>query len=611
MKQTRIGDARVNFSSLIIEGDAGRYSIEPRVLEVLEVLIEHHGEVVSRDDLIDRVWGIGYGGDERLSRAISLLRKAFGEKRGDHRHIETISKRGYRLIAPVDGKERETGSAAAFDPPQRSIAVLPFVNMSADADHEHFADGMTEELLNVLTHVSELKVSGRTSSFSFKGKTTDVREIGATLNVAHILEGSFRREGNKSRITAQLVSTEDGYHLWSESYDEVVSNVFQLQDKVANAIVSALAKVMDFAPPEQSSARPTENEQAYELYVQGRKLTYHANGQTTIPTAIGFLERAVKLDPGFALAWTWLALAHTVLGEYAQTKDWRRHYQSGREAIQKSLAIDPSNAIAWHTKGTILTREVRIDEAFGAFKRAYDLDSNSERPLIGLGYANSMIGHHEKAADLMQRAIAIDPLNGSWHSQMGGIELQRGDKRAAEACMRQAYDLGSGPAAFTIALLIGEREGPAAAIAYAEECYSGLNASERAELKSPLARKLVLDAFYKHRRLATWLVSSKLKRRYGDPDSQPTISSIMGFYFMWQPQNLMRAIVQKPNSLVGYVIGRFFEKTERGLALRSHPDFPAFAERIGLVRAWQKYGWPDTVQPLPETDGSNGRFEVF
>ena len=611
MKQVHIGDARVNFSSLVIEGDAGRFSVEPKVLDVLEVLIEKHGEVVSRDDLIDRVWGIGYGGDERLSRAISLLRKAFGERRGDHRHIETISKRGYRLIAPVNGKERTVGIPSPLAPPQSSIAVLPFVNMSADAGQEHFADGLTEELLNALTHVSQLKVTARTSSFAFKGTNKDLREIGATLNVAHILEGSFRRDGNRTRITAQLISTDDGYHLWSESYDEVISDVFQVQDSVANAIVGALAKIMDFAPPEKGSARPSENDQAYELYVQGRQLTYQANGQTTIPTAIGLLEKAVQLDPGFASAWTWLALAHTVLGEYAQTQDWRRHYQSGREAIQKSLAIDSSNAIAWHTKGTILTRDLKIDEAIGAFKRAYDLDSNSERPLIGLSYATSAIGHYEKAAELMQRAIAIDPLNSSWHAQMAGIELQRGDMHAAEYHMRQAYDLGSGPAAFTNALIICEREGPDAAIAFAEECYDGMVASDRTELRSPLTRKLVFNAFYKRGRLATWLVSSKLKRRYSDPHSQPTVSSIMGFYFMLQPDNLMRAIVQKPNSLVGYVIGRFFEKTARGLTLRSHPDFPAFAERIGLVRAWQEHGWPDTVQPLPGTDGSNGRFAVF
>jgi len=274
MKQTRVGNARVNFSSLIIEGDAGRYSVEPRILEVLEVLIEHHGEVVSREDLIDRVWGIGYGGDERLSRAISLLRKAFGERRGEYRYIETISKRGYRLIAPVDYKERKVGIPAPLAPPLQSIAVLPFLNMSADPEQEHFADGLTEELLNALTHVSQLKVTARTSSYAFKGTNENLRDIGATLNVAHILKGSFRRDGKKARITAQLISTEDGYHLWSESYDEVIGDTFQVQDKIANAIVSALAKIMDFASPQQLSVRPTGNEEAYDLFVQGRRLTY-------------------------------------------------------------------------------------------------------------------------------------------------------------------------------------------------------------------------------------------------------------------------------------------------------------------------------------------------
>lgn len=611
MKQTRVGNARVNFSSLIIEGDAGRYSVEPRVLEVLEVLIEHHGEVVSRDDLIDQVWGIGYGGDERLSRAISLLRKAFGEKRGDHRHIETISKRGYRLIAPVNGKEREVGMPVRLPPPQQSIAVLPFLNMSADPEQEHFADGLTEELLNALTHVSQLKVTARTSSYAFKGTNKNLRDIGATLNVAHILEGSFRRDGKKARITAQLISTEDGYHLWSESYDEVIGDTFQVQDKIANAIVGALAEIMDFASPQQLSVRPTKNEEAYDLFVQGRRLTYKGNGQTTLPTAIVFLEKAVQLDPRFAEAWAWLALAQTVLPEYAQTQDWMLHFQKARAAIEKSLALDPSNAIAWHTKGTILVREVKIDEAYKAFKRAYELDQNSVRPMIGWGYINSTMGHYEQAAELMQRAIAIDPLDSTWHAQMSAIEMQRGDACAAEAHMRRCFDLGSGIAVFTNALFIAEREGPEAAIAHVEKCYFAIDGGDRTELDSQLARKLVFNAFYKHGRLATWLVSSKLKRRYNDPDSQPTISSIMGFYFMRQPENLMRAIVQKPNSMVGYVIGRFFEKTERGLALRSHPDFPAFAERIGLVRAWQEHGWPEVVQPLPGTNGSDGQFAVF
>ncbi|MEO1169973.1 MAG: winged helix-turn-helix domain-containing protein [Pseudomonadota bacterium] len=610
MKQVRIGNTRVNFSSLVIEGDAGRFSVEPKVLDVLQALIDNHGEVVSRDELIDKVWGIGHGGDERLSRAISLLRKAFGDQRGNHRHIETISKRGYRLVAPVNGKERQIGGGAVFDPPAQSIAVLPFVNMSAERDHEHFADGMTEELMNALTHVPQLKVIGRTSAFAFKGQNKDVREIGATLDVAHVLEGSFRKDCGKTRITAQLINARDGYQLWSETYDELLEDMFALQDKVANEIVRALATVMDFSAPDQVSFRATGDEQAYALYVQGRQLTYQANGQTTIPTAIGLLERAVQLDPGFASAWSWLALAKTVLGEYAQTVDWRRHYQQAREAIQTSLELDPSNAETWHTKGTILTRELKIDEAYEAFEKAYRLDPNSQRPLIGYGYANSALGHYEKAAELMQKAIAIDPLNGIWYGQMGGIELQRGDKRSAEKYMQQAYDFGFGPAVFTAALLIGEREGSKAAIDYVEDCYQGFNASEKAELQSPLARKLAFNAFYKGGRLATWLVSSKLKRRYEDPESQPTISSIMGFYFMRQPENLMRAILQKPNSLPGYVIGRFFEKTERGLELRSHPDFPDFAERIGLVRAWQKYGWPETVQPLPGTDGSNLQFAV-
>lgn len=197
MDQVRIGRATVDFSSLIVEGDAGRYSMEPKVLDVLQVLVRNQGEVVSREALIDQVWGVGFGGDERLSRAISLLRKALGDTRGHHDHIETIAKRGYRLIAPVKGSTH--GAVAAFDPPEHSIAVLPFVNMSVDPADETCADGMAEELINALSHVPELLVTGRTSSFAFKGHSKDIREIGGGAECrtcAGRLTAPGRREGS-------------------------------------------------------------------------------------------------------------------------------------------------------------------------------------------------------------------------------------------------------------------------------------------------------------------------------------------------------------------------------------------------------------------------------
>ncbi|GMN02578.1 winged helix-turn-helix domain-containing tetratricopeptide repeat protein [Erythrobacter sp. MTPC3] len=608
MDQVRVGRVTVDFSSLVVEGDAGRYSMEPKVLDVLQVLVRNHGEVVSRETLIDQVWGVGFGGDERLSRAISLLRKALGDTRGHHDHIETIAKRGYRLVAPVAGLAKVAD--AAFDPPEQSIAVLPFVNMSVDPADETCADGIAEELINALSHVPQLLVTGRTSSFAFNGHSKDIREIGAALNVGYVLEGSLRRDGKKVRITAQLIKADNGYHLWSDTFEQTSTNAFELQDRAATEIIEALSLVMHFSRPERIAKRSSTNDEAYSFFLQGRQLTYLAKGQTTIPTAIGLLEKAIELDPNFAEAMSWLALAHTVLGEHSLTTDWKRHYHHGAKALERCLAIDPNIPEAWHTKGTILSRELKLDEAYAAFQRAYELDPNGQKPLIGFGYANSAIGHYDKASELMKKAIVTDPLNGLWYGQLGGIELQRGDMESAERCMNQAYNLGFGPAAFTAAMLLGEREGPNAAIEFAQRCFDGLNWSDKVELSSPLARKLAFNAFYRRARLATWLVTSKLKRRYADSESQPTISSIMGFYFMDQPGNLLDALLRKPNTLPGYVIGRCFEKTSRGKNLRAHPDFAEFAERIGLVRAWQKYGWPDVVKPNPGTDGSNLQISV-
>ena len=224
----------------IFQGGEERH-LENRLMQTLVFLAENQGEVVTREQFFDVVWHGRVVNEEALSRAISLLRTALEDDSRHPQYIQTIPGVGYRLIAEAvfsDSPGERARPTAGMQ--ANSIAVLPFVNLSEDPANEYFSDGISEEILNVLTQVETFKVVGRTSSFVFKDRNEDLREIGRTLNVAHVLEGSVRKAGARVRITAQLIQTDDGFHLWSESFDRQLDDIFAMQDEIAFAVVEAL-----------------------------------------------------------------------------------------------------------------------------------------------------------------------------------------------------------------------------------------------------------------------------------------------------------------------------------------------------------------------------------
>lgn len=599
----RLGNLTVHPQALEIETSTGATKIEHKVMGLLVAFAERPGEVWLREDLLDRLWPNDEIGDESLTRAVYQLRRVLREEHEIDDLVKTIPKRGYRL--EVSGSDIDhLGHARASDrrnaeAPENSIAVLPFVNMSSDAEQEFFADGITEEILNLLTRVAALRVTGRTSSFAFKGQNQDLREIATALSVAYILEGSVRIDGDRIRVTAQLIRAEDGFHAWSEVYDAVVDDVFDIQDEIATAIVHKLSASLGLSSVPRLTNRLTRNREAYSLFLRGRQLAHQLNGQETLPEAIVLLDQAVALDPDFSQARGWLALAHSVLTEFSSTQNWRYHFTAARTAAEHSLRLDQTTTMAWHTLGNILGRELKFDQAVESFEKAHETAPNDPETLMGLSYAYGAIGIHERALPLIEEAIEIDPLCAVWYGVRAGIEMMRGDVSVAEASLRRSFDLGYGPAAFTIASILSERGHPSDGVRFIEENLDRLGPVERAELQSPLSRKIVYDAFLRQKPFARWVLSASLQRRAKNPKVQPTISGTMGFYFLDQPGKLMRSIVQKPNPYLGYVMGRFFEQTRRGERLRSHPGFPQFAERVGFVRAWEKYGWPECIHPFP------------
>jgi serine/threonine protein kinase/Flp pilus assembly protein TadD len=253
----------------------------------------------------------------------------------------------------------------------KSIAVLPFVNMSADPENEYFTDGIAEEIINALSKVQALRVASRTSAFAFKGKNQDIRKVGEQLNVNTVLEGSVRKAGTKLRVTAQLVNVTDGYHLWSERYDRELEDVFAIQDEIAGNIVKALRVVLSEDEKRAIEKAPTDNVQAYDYYLRGRQF-FHQFRRTGILFARRMFERAIEVDPGYALAYAGVADCCSFL--YMYWDGSKSNLESADSASRKALELDPELAEAHASRGFAVSLSKRYEEARQEFERALQLN---------------------------------------------------------------------------------------------------------------------------------------------------------------------------------------------------------------------------------------------
>ncbi len=294
---------------------------------------------------------------------------------------------------------------------QNSIAVLPFANMSSDPEQEFFSDGISEEIINMLAQVPGLKVAGRTSSFSFKGKNQDLREIGEKLNVNHILEGSVRKSGNKLRITAQLIKVADGYHLYSEKFDRELIDIFDIQDEIALAILKAI-KIKLFEKEKRNVLkRYTDNTEAYQLYLQGR---YHVNqysGVDDFKKGIAYYEAAIKIEPEYTLAyagmaWCWLELwFFQFLPAELCLPPWKK-------AIQRSLELDDEIAESNFAVASMkLWYEWDFNEAAIHFQKALEINPNNAETHVNYAYCFLFNGDLDKACAQAAIAYSLDPFS--------------------------------------------------------------------------------------------------------------------------------------------------------------------------------------------------------
>ncbi len=363
----------------------------------------------------------------------------------------------------------------APDGPLASAAVLPFTDLSSDKDQEYFSDGLTEELITALSQVPGLRVAARTSSFQFKGRPTDVREVGRKLDVAAVLEGGVRKSGNRLRISAQLVGVKDGYQLWADSYDRDLADVFAVQEEIARAIVSALR--LRLAPGRDSllAPAPTHDVGAYDLYLKGR-FAWNQRSGAALPQAARYFEQALARDSTLARAYAgladtyillpayagaspaevWpkakaaalkalaldstLAEAHTSLAYGTMTYEW--DWPAAEASFRRAIAADSTYPTAHHWYGDYLAGRGRLDESLREMRRAHELDPLSRIIGVELGWVYYLMHRNDEAQVEIRRALALDPNFAHGYFLLGAAQIQKGQSKEAVASFRHNLELG-------------------------------------------------------------------------------------------------------------------------------------------------------------------------
>jgi adenylate cyclase len=394
-----LGPFRLDRHRRSLTRDGVPLAVGARALDVLMALASAGGETVSKDVLLKQAWH-GLAVDENnLQVQISALRKAMGEG-----WIVTVSGRGYRLAAPP--ASATAPSEANGDRGKPSIAVLPFVNLSGDVSQEYLADGVSEDLIAALSRVRSFFVIARNSSFTYKGRSVDVRQVGHELGVRYVLEGSVRRSHDRLRITAQLIDAERGNHILAEQHDRDVGDVFTMQDDITRALVTALAPAISLAERQRAMRKPPENLTAWEAY---QRALSHWSLRPDLSSCREFLQRAITLDGRFEPAHSRLALVH--LGEAAvgaglplQEAIVRAH-----AAARTALELDPESALAHAILAWVFSFQgdpaVAMDEA----EIAISLGPNEPQAHLIKGRLLTFGGKYAEAWHCLDAALWLDP----------------------------------------------------------------------------------------------------------------------------------------------------------------------------------------------------------
>jgi adenylate cyclase len=460
--------------------------LTPRVFDTLLYLVQNHGKVLQKEELMTKIWPDAVVEENNLNQNVSTLRRVFGESRGENRYIVTVPGHGYRFAAHVVENNTEGPSTQS----QQTIAVLPFVNISADPENAYFCEGLAEELLNALARLEGIKVAARTSAFVIGDKNKSVNEIAAALGVKSILEGSVRRSGNRLRITAQLVNAADGYQLWSERYDREMRDIFDVQDEITLAVIDALKVQLLGKDKAALLKRYTDNTEAYQLYLKGRYFWFKSTPQE-FRKSRDYFQRAVDADPdytlgyfglasfyGFASSWGMMppdqgwplmeaatmkalalddSLAEVHHGLAALRWVYYRDWPGAAQAFQRALELGLQIGTIHSHYSIFLSVISKFDEAIAQGKLALQLDPLSIRLHRNQAMRYYFARHHDEAVRQYSEALELDPNDALLHEELGDVYEQMGRHQESIAEWQKALSLaGDAGLAALVAQLYAE-----------------------------------------------------------------------------------------------------------------------------------------------------------
>jgi TolB-like protein/tetratricopeptide (TPR) repeat protein len=419
--QISFGQFRLDLNGRGLSRDGKAVPLGSRALDILGVLASARGDVVTKDQLMERVWPSRIVEENNIQVHISALRKALDDGKDSQSHVVTVPGRGYRLIgvrAPASaGETNAEHSQNAGDPGGPSIAVLPFQNMSNDPGQEHFTDGIVDEIITGLSRMRWLSVTARNSSSVYRGRSVNVKQVGRELGVRYVLEGSVRKDGNRVRITGQLIDSITGAHLWADHFDGGLSDIFDLQDKITASVVGAIEPTLIEAEIERTKKAPAASPYDYVMRGFASQRTWSREAHAE---ALRMFQQALQLDPTLSVGYAFASQCYTWSKSFGWLTEPASEIAEGvrlaRRAIELGRSEPPTLALAGFA---IAYLEGDLDFGTAAIDRALELNQNFA-PAWGLsGWVKGFRGEPNLAIDCVQRAIQLSPVDAymfAWQS---------------------------------------------------------------------------------------------------------------------------------------------------------------------------------------------------
>jgi len=411
-------------------------AVGPQVFDLLVYLVRNRERVVSKDDLLDTVWGGRIVSESTMTSHINAVRKAIGDSGEDQRLIRTVARKGFRFVGevrearssdrpssprPEPAKSDEAPAHALALPDRPSIAALPFLNLSGDPAQEYFADGVVEDIITELSRIRWLFVIARNSSFTYKGRAVDVKQVGRELGVGYVLEGSVRKAANRVRITGQLIDATTAAHLWAERFEGTLDDIFELQDQVATSVVGAIAPQLERAEIERAKRKPTESLDAYDYYLRGMA-NLHRGTREAIDEALRLFYEAFWLDPDFASAYGMAAWCHFWRKVNGWMTDRPREIAEGARLARRAVELGKDDAVALTRSGHALGHLVGdLDGGVALIDRALMLNPNLAAAWFLGGFLRVWRGDPDGAIEHFARAMRLSPLDPEMYRMQAGM----------------------------------------------------------------------------------------------------------------------------------------------------------------------------------------------